>query len=155
LKHLVKRKDIIHKKEGKQNVSYQFNSKRYEKMKRTIETQNRLSKIFSENEKRFNKLPLDDQLTVSITNMILRSLCQLRIEIYNGLNPDNEYQSKLEVMFINNPIHRFYERRLFTNSIKDREYGEKVLKSLDKTIENTMKELYENYADTKKGASSI
>ncbi len=104
-----------------------------------------MSKIFSENEKRFNELSLVEQLNVSLSNMILRSLRQLRIEIYDGLNPGNEYQSELEVMFINNPVHRFYELRLFTNSVKDREYGEKVLKKLDKTIENTMRELYKNY----------
>lgn len=148
LKHLVKQKEIIRKKEGKQNVSYQFNGERYLHMKKAIEIQNELSKVFSENEKRFNELSIDDQLTVCITNMILRNLRQLRIEINEGLNPDNRYESRLEVMFINNPVHRFYERKLFNDSVRDREYGEKVLKKLDEAIEDTMKELYEKPVET-------
>ena len=150
LKHLVKEKNIIRKKEGKQNVSYQFNEKRYTNLKKVIEIQNEYAKIFSENERRFNELSLDDQLAHCLTDMILRNLRQFRIEIYNGLNPGNEFQNKLEIIFINDPVHRFYERRLFNHSLQDREYGEKVLKKLDGAIEDTMKEIYKEYEKSKK-----
>jgi len=149
LKHLTKGKEVLRKIEGKQNVSYQINEKHFANMKKAIETQNELNEIFSENEKRFNELSLDEQLAVCMTNMLLRNLQQFRVELNEGLNPGNEFQSKLEVAFINDPIHRFYEKRLFTNSVKDREYGEKALKKLDQAIENTKKDLYENPEETK------
>ena len=142
--YLVKHKSIVRREEGKQNVSYQLNTKRYSNIKKTIERQIEINKLLLDNQKTFNELSLEDQIFVCLSSMLLRNLRQLRIEVNNGLNPGNDFQTKLEVMFINNPVHRFYERILFTNSVDDKEYGEKVLKKLDEAIEDGMKELFKS-----------
>jgi len=144
LKHLVKRKKVLRRKEGKQNVSYKLNEKQFLNMKKTMEKQDEINKIASETEKILNELSLDDQIFFCGMSMLLRHLRQLRIEISSGLNSENVFQGKLEIMFLNNSANRYYERLLFNKSIKDREYGEKVLKRLDETIEDAMKELIKN-----------
>ena len=100
---------------------------------------------------------MDAQLETCIADMILRNLRQLEIEIRNGLYPGKEFENNLEILFINNQINKYYERRLLENSLKDKEYGEKLMKKIEESIEICLKELYYNYEEVKKtkGLSTI
>jgi len=151
LKHLVKKKYVIRKKEGKQNVTYRYNDRYFTRLKETRKIEKEVSRLLSEKIENFNSLPMDNQLETCIDNMILRNLRQLNVEIRNGLYKGNEFENKIEIMFINSQVNRFYERRLLENSLKDKEYGDKLMRMIEDTIENCMKELYINYEEgTKK-----
>ena len=71
------------------------------------------------------------------------------MEIRNGLYKGNEFESKIEIMFINSQVNRFYEKRLLENSLKNEEYGKKLMKKIEDSIENCMKEFYYNYEEVK------
>lgn len=145
LKHLVKRKEILRKTEGKQNVTYELNHKRYANIKKAVEIQNELLKIFTENEKNFNEMQVEDQLFYTIATMVLRELRTLRLDIDTVLNPENRFQNILETLFINHPNNMFYEHVILHNLIKDGVYCEKMLKALDEGIDKVAKELYKEH----------
>jgi hypothetical protein len=147
LKHLVKKKYVVRKQEGKQNVTYRFNDRYFNRLSETIKTEKEISRLLSEKKEDFNSLTMDDQLETCIADMILRNLRQLEIEIRNGLYPGKEFENNLEILFINNQINKYYERRLLENSLKDKEYGEKLMKKIGESIEHCMKELYFNYEE--------
>lgn len=62
------------------------------------------------------------------SNMVLRNLRQLKLEILIGIDPNKEFEYKLEIMFINDLTHRYYGRWLLENCLKDKEYNDEVLK---------------------------
>ena len=61
----------------------------------------------------------------------------------------------LEILFINNQINKYYERRLLENSLKDKEYGNKLMKKIEESIEHCMKELYYNYEEVTRRTSEL
>ena len=144
LKHLQKRKYVKRRREGIQNVTYRFNEEYFTSLSETIETQKRLTKLFQDKKERFNSLPIDQQIISITANMVLRNLRQLKLEILIGLDPSKEFENKLEIMFINDLTHRYYDRWLLKNCLKDKEYSDKVLKKIDLTISEGMKDLLEN-----------
>jgi hypothetical protein len=150
LKHLVTKKYVVRKQEGKQKVTYRYNDRHFKRLKQTKKTEEEISRLLSEKKEDFNSLTIDDQLDTCISDMILRNLRQLEIEIRNGLYPGKEFENNLEILFINNQINKYYERRLLENSLKDKEYGDKIMKKIEESIEHCMKELYYNYEEVTK-----
>ena len=154
LNHLVRKRYVVRKTEGKQNVTYRLNDGYFKGLIETIKEEEEISKHLSEKKESFNSLTMDEQLEACIGDMVLRNLRQLEIEIRNGIYPGNEFENNLQIMFINNQSNKYTERRLLENSLKDKEYGDKLIQKIEESIEQGMKELYDNYEEVKKTLES-
>ncbi|MFQ6068821.1 MAG: ArsR/SmtB family transcription factor [Candidatus Bathyarchaeia archaeon] len=104
LNHLKKRRLVIRKKEGKQNVSYRVNWEKLEHLGEAIKTRQRLKHML-ENEKVFKSFPLDEQVTYVHNILALRNLYRLRLEILDVLDPSKNFEHSIQYLFTN----RFFE----------------------------------------------
>lgn len=104
LKHLRRKKLVVRRKEGKQNVSYKTNWKELESLDKAIKTQQALKRTL-ENEAGFKSFPIDEQVTYVHNVLALRNLYRLKLEVLNVIDPNKNFEHSVQYLF----IHRFFE----------------------------------------------
>jgi hypothetical protein len=104
LHHLQKRKLLIRKIEGKQNISYAVNWKKLETLKESTKTRQALKHLL-QNKKRFKSFPIDEQVTYVTNIMTLTNLYRLKLEVQDMLDPSKNFEHSVQFLFTN----RFFE----------------------------------------------
>jgi len=104
LHHLQKRKLLIRKKEGKQNVSYRVNWGKLETLQESMKTRQAIRHLL-QNKKTFKSFPIDEQVTYVTNIMTLSNLYRLRLEVQDVLDPSKNFEHSVQFLFTN----RFFE----------------------------------------------
>ena len=133
LKHLKKRRLLIRKKEGKQNISYEVNWEKLEHLSEAIKTRQALKGML-ENEKNFKSFPIDEQVTYVHNILALRNLYRLRLEIFSILDSSKNFEHSVQYLFINR-FFEFFKTWLLESCHKNKtECKENALSMIDYNI---------------------
>jgi len=100
LRHLLKHRLLIRKKEGKQNVSYEANWTKLATFKQSMKTKQFIKNLLG-NEKQFKTYPIDEQVTYVTNIMTLSNLYQLKIEVQDVIDPSKTFENSVQFLFIN------------------------------------------------------
>lgn len=135
LKHLKKRRLVIRKREGKQNVTYQVNWEKLEHLSEAIETRQALKRML-ENEKNFKSFPIDEQVTYVHNILALRNLYRLRLEIFSILHPSKNFEHSVQYLFISR-FFEFFKTWLLESCHEDRSRcREKAMSTIEYNIKH-------------------
>jgi len=138
LHHLQKRKLVIRKKEGKQNISYKVNWEKLETLQQSMKTRQMLKNLL-ENERRFKSFPIDEQVTYVTNILTLSNLYQLKLETHAIFNPSKNFENSIQYLF----IHRFFEffKTWLLESCQEAkiEDRDRVIKTIDHNIQHIIK----------------
>lgn len=104
LNHLKKRKLVIRKREGKQNVTYEVNWKKLEHLAEALRTQQALKHLL-ENKENFKSFPIEEQVTYVHNILALRNLHRLKLEILDIIDPSKNFEHSIQYLFTN----RFFQ----------------------------------------------
>jgi len=141
LRHLHKRKLLIRKKEGKQNVSYEANWEKLETLKQTMKTRQMLRNLL-QNEKQFKSFSIDEQVVYVTDIMTLSNLYRLKLEVQDVLDPSKNFEHSIQFLF----IHRFFEffKKWLLENCRDAkiENRRKALNIIDYNINHIRNELF-------------
>jgi len=133
LHHLQKRKLLIRKKEGKQNVSYRVNWEKLETLQESMKTRQALRHIM-QNKKTFKSFPIDEQVTYVTNIMTLTNLYRLKLEVQDVLDPTKNFEHSVQFLFTNRFFQFFKTWLLESCQEAKRTNGQKALDMIDFNI---------------------
>lgn len=141
LRHLQKRKLLIRKKEGKQNVSYKVNWERLETLQQSMKAR-QMAKNLLENKKRFKSFPINEQATYVTNILTLSNLYKLKLETQAIFNPRKNFENSIQFLF----IYRFFEffKTWLLENCQEAKTNEreKIIKTIDYNIQHIQNELF-------------
>jgi len=140
LKHLRDKGLIKRNIPEPHHTTYEINHKIFGDLKKISNLVQESLKTIAEEEKIFNSIPLDHQITIIIEKIILRNLRRLKTNIELELNPSKKWEKLVELEWLANPIFKHHEDLLISKCKKDKKYRELVIQKLDENIEQ-IKEL--------------
>jgi len=134
LRHLVRRKLLIRKREGKQNISYSVNWGKLETLKQSRSALEQLRNNL-QNKKIFKSFPINEQVVYVSNLMTVRHLYQLKLEIQSVFDPSRDFEHTIQYLF----IHKFFQNFEFwlLENCRDAapEDKEKALSVIDNNID--------------------
>lgn len=152
LNHLVEKKLVIRKVEGKQQVSYFFNWKRF-KVKpedvKELAKEEEPEEVMLANKKHFNSLPVDEQVKEILLSMFEKSIRELQLDVLSAINPDHQFFHNLDKMTNRQAIDPLWEA-LLENCSKDKDYANQVLEKIALSRDKLRAKPSETYDELKR-----
>lgn len=148
LNHLLENEIVQRNQEEKQKVSYQLNWKTLKQLqstKKTIQTTRHQLK----NEKRFKSKSLDQQTVFTTAMLTIGELLYLKMNILNILEPENKLQNYYTYNIIRK-FYNFYTSWLLDSCKESKENSQKVIQSIDKSINALIETFFEHHQQTNK-----
>jgi len=99
--------------------------------------------------KRFNSLPIDEQVKEILLSMFEKSVRELRLDVLSAINPDHQFFHNLSKMMNSQAINPLWEA-LLENCSKDKEYANQVLEKITLSKDKLRKAPSETYEELKK-----
>lgn len=141
LNHLKKRRLLVRKREGKQNVTYRVHWKNLEHLADAIKSRQALKHLLK-NKESFNSVPIDDQITYVHNILALRNLYLLRLEVSSIIDPSKNFEHSVQYLFINR-FFEFFKTWLLENCHKNKtECKEKALSMIEYNIQRYQNTLF-------------
>jgi len=152
LNHLVEKGLVIRKVEGKQQVSYFFDWKKFmikeEDLKELVKEEEP-EEVMLVNKKRFNSLPIDEQVKAILLSLFEKSIRELQLDVLSAINPDHQFFHNLDKMTNRQSIDSLWEA-LLENCSKDKDYANQVLEKIALSKDKLRKSPSETYEELKK-----
>ena len=152
LNHLVEKKLVIRKVEGKQQVSYFFNWKKF-KVKpedvKELAKEEEPEEVMLAQKKRFNARPIDEQVKEILLSLFEKSIRELQLDVLSAINPDHQFFHNLDKMTTSQAINPLWEA-LLENCSKDKDYANQVLEKITSSKEKLKRDPSETYEELKK-----
>lgn len=121
LHHLRKRKLLIRKRNGKQNVSYSVDWDKLETLQKSIKARQSAKNLWK-NEQTFKSIPIDEQVEYVMGTITLSSLYRLKLEVQDTLDPTMNFEHSIQYLF----TYRFFE--LFKTWLRESCLEDKIKK---------------------------
>jgi len=134
LKHLVKSELLYREELGKQHVTYRFYDEKWRQMDIFMEAQNNIQILLDEEEEKFDKYTVEEQVSTVFASMIRRDLVNLRNEILIAVDPEDKYEYSMKILLTNNIWNGFKDLLLRRCIKNDEEYRTAVLREMDYLI---------------------
>lgn len=122
------------KEEGKQNVTYQVNWKKFKKLNEALEFKKLIAHNL-ENEQIFKSKSLEEQIVYVTTILTWEQILHLQFNILNILEPKATFNLTLGYVFIHR-LYDIYRRWLLDTCKQSRENSQKAFDSLKKKRED-------------------
>jgi DNA-binding HxlR family transcriptional regulator len=152
LNHLVEKGLVIRKVEGKQQVSYFFDWKRFtgneEDVKELVKEEEPEEVVLAQ-KKRFNALPIDEQVKEILLSLFEKSIHELRLDFLIAIDPSRQFFHNLDKMTNRQSINPLWEA-LLENCTKDKDYANQVLEKIALSKDKLRKRPSETYEELKK-----
>jgi len=138
LNHLKKRRLLIRRKEGKQNVTYQVNWKKLEHFGESITVRRKLLKSKED----FDAVPIEEQVIIIHDILALRNLYRLRLEMFSIIDPSKNFEHSVQYLFTNR-LFEIFKTWLLESCHKNKtECKEKALNTIEYNIQRYQKILF-------------
>lgn len=142
LNHLQTKGSIIKKKEGKQNVTYQVNWKKFEYLNEAIEFKELITAKL-EDERPFKSRSLEYQVSFVHGLLSMLQLYYLQLSIISIKEPKAKPINALGALLIHR-LYDHYRQWLLDTCRQSKENIQKALNLLDKTVEEYQNTLFEH-----------
>jgi DNA-binding HxlR family transcriptional regulator len=146
LKHLLRRKLITKKKEGKQSVAYAVNLAFGQSMRSfyvNMKVKQHIEHILGE-EKRFKSFPIRNQVMYVAFLIELRELWRLKLRILHAIDPSKNFQYNIEFILTSRYFNHFKHWLLEDCRSSPTKDASEALSMLDECIEVLKNELFKN-----------
>jgi DNA-binding HxlR family transcriptional regulator len=144
LHHLRAKGFILKKKEGKQNVTYQVNWKKFEELKEALEFKKVIAHNL-ENEKIFKSHSLEEQKAYVIGILTMEQILNLQLFVHDILEPRGKALTRLGYLLIHN-LYDCYRRWFLDTCRQSRENSQKAFDLLNKEREDFQNLLFDHSA---------
>ena len=151
LHHLRTKGFILRKKEGKQNVTYQVNWKKFEQLKETLGFKEIIARNL-ENEKIFKSKSLEDQIIFVTGVLTMTQVIYLQLHVLGILEPKGKDLHSLSYLLIYR-LYDHYRQWLLDTCKQSSENSQKAYDLLNKMTKNYQNLLFNKNAVPSKNAT--
>lgn len=152
LKHLIEKDYILREKEDKQKVTYQINSKKFEKLYESIELKKTLN-LQIKNREIFKSMSLKDQIAFVANLETMEALINLQLNVTSFLEPEAESINNFASVLIRR-LYSNYRRWLLEYCKTSKEMSEKAYNLLGKGVKECNALLFDQIDETPKELNS-
>jgi DNA-binding transcriptional ArsR family regulator len=142
LKHLIKDRVLKKRKEGKQNVSYEFNWERFKRLADARED-NITLKSYLKNKEIVQSFTLKNQVIYVTSIMALKNLHLLRLKSLTILEPEHAFDYSIEHMLEQKYFQTFENWLLQSCQENKEEFRKKALPKIEADIDRLRKILFD------------
>jgi predicted transcriptional regulator len=140
LNHLIKNEIIQRNEEGKQEVYYEPNWKRFQQV--ATKEFNRVGLLRARNEKAFKSKSVDQQVIYTTAIETIGELFYLRLSILDAVDPKNKLQNYYGYTMIRRLLN-IYCTWLVDTCKESKENSENAIKSIDRSIKTLTETFFE------------
>ena len=151
LHHLRTKGFILRKREGKQNVTYQVNWKKFEQLKETLGFKEIIARNL-ENEKIFKSKSLEDQIIFVTGVLVLTQVTYLQLNVLGILEPKGKDLHSLGYLLIYR-LYDHYRQWLLETCKQSSENSQKAYDLLNKNTKKYQNLLFNKIAVPSKNAT--
>lgn len=150
INHLITKKLIIRKQEGKQKVTLKFNWKKFSQLMEVKEKYENMGTQLIKNKPSVN---LSDTLTLVTGMLVLGDLYRLKISILNLIEPENKFYHNIELYQIVNHFTDIPLENIMKICIESKQKAQLTIKAVNESI-NSFQQALNNILVNKKPQNS-